>query len=98
MAWFTLVGHIAGNKSGVGARGYHVFRRGTAVVCRFGKIEVTGGGASRFKWAHHVSERVYRCRTVKKALEHKKLLEQGLMTPFATRDAYRRLPRGVRLT
>jgi len=57
MAWFALIGNVAANKTGVGARGYQVFRRGTTIVCRFGKIEVTGGGTSRFRWAHHVSEK-----------------------------------------
>lgn len=91
MAWYVLVGHIPQNKSGVGARGYQLLQRGTRVECRYGKIVVTGGMTSTFRWAHHVSNKAYRCGSVAAATKKKAAIERQL-------DAYyHRLPAGVRI-
>jgi hypothetical protein len=89
MAWYVLVGHIPQNKSGVGARGYQLFRRGTVVYCRYGKIVVSGGMTSTFRWAHHVTNLQYRCRTANAAKQKKKSIERKLD------GYYSRLPEGV---
>lgn len=92
MAWYVLVGHIPQNKSGVGARGYQLYRSGTKVHCEWGKIEVTGGMTSRFRWAHgRRGRKTHPCRTVSNAVEKRLSLERGLLSQYS------RLPPGSRI-
>ncbi len=57
MTYFVRVGPFRENASGVGARGYHIFRRGNKVVVRWGAIEVKPG--ARFLW-RYVKEKLCR--------------------------------------
>ena len=48
MPYFVRIGPIDTNRTGVGSRGYHIFRRGRKVVVQWGAIEVRP--ARRFYW------------------------------------------------
>src|SRR5688572_30076763 len=50
MPFLVRIGRIDQNISGVGARGYAVFRDGRTVRFTFGKIEALGSGRTRFYW------------------------------------------------
>lgn len=62
MAYFVRVGVISENKSGVGARGYQIYRRGSSVITRWGGLEVTTRRS--YFWAVKTpQEKIYKCRT-----------------------------------
>lgn len=63
MPYLTRVGHIPLNKTGVGARGYHVYRRGKSVRVIWGAIEVERRQTVRICWARATAQRDYRYRT-----------------------------------
>ena len=89
MAYLVRVGHVPENISGVGSRGYQIFRRSTRVVVRWGGIDVVG---RRFRWNGAPKSKVHPLRTVAKAKAFrirtiKSQLEQG----------YSRLPPGARI-
>jgi hypothetical protein len=48
--YFVRIGAIKGNQSGVGARGYHLFRRGRTIVTRWGAVVVLPGRVFRWIW------------------------------------------------
>ena len=50
MAYFVKIGPFPENWSGVGSRGYHIYRRGKTVIVRWGAIEVKSG--ARFYWRY----------------------------------------------
>lgn len=92
MAYLTLVGNIPGNKGGIGARGYHVYRRGTSVHVVWGGIETRRGQMVSLAWARTTQYKIHRCRSIAAALALSKRLiwaqiEQG----------YSRLPPGTRI-
>ena len=91
MAYFVRIGAIPTNQSGVGARGFHIFRRGSHVYSVWGRIEVRPG--PRFYWAHTTTHKIYRCYSPaaavrkRRALIHSRVAERG----------YSLLPTGVRI-
>ncbi len=48
--YFVRIGAIKSNQSGVGARGYHLFRRGRTIVTRWGAVVVLPGRVFRWIW------------------------------------------------
>jgi len=48
MPYFVRIGAIRTNRTGVGSRGYQVFRRGRNVIVHWGAVEVKPG--RRFLW------------------------------------------------
>src|SRR6266446_1369434 len=50
MPYFVRIGSIKSNKSGVGARGYHLFRRGRTIIARWGAVEVLPRRMFRWIW------------------------------------------------
>ena len=93
MPYLTLVGHIATNVSGVGARGYHVFRRGTTVFSAWGPIEVLRGRTVSLRWARATPYKIYRFRSVAGAKE--KVV--ALLRKIEVREKYKRLPQGAKI-
>jgi hypothetical protein len=91
MPYLVRIGVIPSNVSGVGSRGYHVFRRGRTVVRRWAGVEVTN--TREFYWCQERQELRERRRSEEAARatlrRHLKRLEDG--------DGYDRLPRGVRI-
>jgi hypothetical protein len=89
MPYFVRVGVIEQNKSGVGARGYYLSRRGTVVSVTFGGIAVLGDRS--FVWAWRKPRLVtHRCRTVDLArTKYRALVDEKL------REGYARLPTGI---
>ena|SRR6516165_8620078 len=89
MAYLVRVEHVPENVSGVGSRGYQIFRRGTRVVVRWGAIDVV---RRRFHWNGAPKSKVHPLRTLSKAKAFRirairSQLEQG----------YSRLPAGARI-
>jgi hypothetical protein len=67
MAYFVKIGAIDRNKSGVGSRGYQLFRRGRKVIARWGSVRVAPG--RKFYWAYRPQEKVYPYRSEEMARE-----------------------------
>ena len=91
MPYFVRVGAIRSNLSGVGARGYHIFRRKRKVIVRSGAIEVRA--RARFFW-RYVAERAYSFRSERDAMTW---LAAEIYRRVALRR-YSRLPKGHRIS
>lgn len=91
MAYFVKIGAIAKNQSGVGARGYHIYRLGRIVTCVWGSVEVRV--PRRFYWARTTQYKTYSCKTIESAKTKKALLVESRVAI----DGYSRLPTGVRI-
>jgi hypothetical protein len=91
MAYFVKIGAITKNLSGVGSRGHHIYRRGRAVFCVWGAVEVRH--PRRFYWAHTTQHKTYVCNTVDAA----KIKRARLIETRCSSDGYSRLPTGVRI-
>jgi hypothetical protein len=90
MAYFVRIGAFRGNVSGVGSRGYHIFRRAQKVIVRWGAIEVRPG--ARFYW-RYAQEKVFRFRSVSAAAS--RLAAE--IKRRAVRERYSQLPRGQKI-
>jgi len=90
MAYFVRIGPIPTNVSGVGARGYHAFRRGTDVVVIWGGVTVAPG--RHFYWSQSPQRRTYQKHTVEAA---RCFLDQ--IAEERKRNKYSPLPRGSRI-
>ncbi len=96
MAYLTCVGPHGGNrynKGKYGSRGYWIFRRGTAVVTRWGAIDTVRRQTYSVRWVYW-QENVIRCRTVAQARGELKRIVAMLQRPS---QGYSALPRGVRI-
>ncbi len=89
MAYLTLVGHVPQNQTGVGSRGYHVFRRGRTVVTMWGAIEVRRNPGATFHWAYTPRRKSYRRGSEAAAID---LLKRIVAEQLA--QGYTRLPPG----
>jgi hypothetical protein len=67
VAHLVLAGNIATNKSGVGYRGYHAYRRGCTVRTIWGPVDVRRGRGVRFAWARSTEFKDFRCSSEKAA-------------------------------
>lgn len=90
MAYFVRVGAFDGNVSGVGARGYHIFRRAHKVIVRWGAIEVKAG--PRFYWRYY-QQKVFRFGSVGTAASWL----AGEIDRRIRRERYSRLPPGQKI-
>ena len=96
MPYFFRIGDIASNKGGVGARGYHLFRRGSRVVAEYGPVEVYRSGPLGIYWAGSVVRMSREFRSEAKAHEVLAWLIAYRLTRH--RDLpYRRMPRGTKI-
>jgi hypothetical protein len=91
MTYFVKIGAIEENKSGVGSRGYHLFRRGRYVVARWGAIKVAPG--RKFYWCYAPQEEIYTFRSEKAAREE----IQQLTRHRVEQKGYSRLPAGAKI-
>ncbi len=97
MPYMVRVGAIDTNGSGVGSRGYAVFRSGRRVTVWFGKIEVRGSGVSRFYWYRQPSRKNHPlCKTVEQARVLARELIQNQLRD-GVKGSYLRLPGNVRI-
>ena len=91
MPYFVKVGAIPENLSGVGARGYHLFRRGLCVVVLWGGIVV--GSGRRFYWNSKKTQRKkFRFRSVDGAQR-----KVAALLAERTSRGYSRLPAGAKI-
>lgn len=89
MAYFVRIGAIRTNMSGVGSRGYQLFRRGRTIVVRWGPVEVRRH--RRFFWVHKPQEKIYRRASENAA-------KQEIREMMRVRErTYSKLPRSVRI-
>jgi len=89
VAYLILVGHIPENISGVGARGYHVYRRHTVVHVAWGRIGTVQRRAVGFIWKQTPVRKIHKCWTVRRAkAKRQELIDEQLA------QGYRRLPPG----
>lgn len=92
MPYFVRIGPIPSNLSGVGARGYHAFRRGTTVVVEWGGVTVGPGRTRTFRWAQVPQRLAYRKRTIDAARRVLQTVQEE-----RRRNKYSPLPRGSRI-
>jgi hypothetical protein len=92
MAYLVLVGKIPTNKSGVGCRGYHAFRRGRVVRTVWGPIEVKRGRGVKFAWTQSTEYKDFRCASVTAAKARLAAIVQARQ-----REGYSNLGRGNRI-
>jgi hypothetical protein len=85
MPYFVRIGAIDGNKSGVGSRGYHLFRQGRIIIARWGAVQVLRGRS--FRWIYRQERRYPMSSETAARAEYRKLLAIRAAT-------YSRLPAG----
>lgn len=91
MPYFVKIGAIASNLSGVGSRGFHIYRRGCRVFTIWGSIEVRPG--RQFFWAYTTQYKSFRCASPAAAVTK----WNALVEMRAERRGYSRLPVGTRI-
>lgn len=91
MAYFVKVGAIPSNKSGIGSRGFHIYRRGSHVFTVWGPVEVRR--LRLFFWAQTTQFKSYRCSSTAAAIRKRK----ALIEERSEKRGYSRLPTGVRI-
>ncbi len=64
MPYLSQIGSIPQNTTGIGSRGYHVYRRGTRVRVVWGPVDVIRGRSVRLAWSQTTMHKDYRCRSV----------------------------------
>ena len=96
MPYMVRVGAIEANVSGVGARGYAVWRSATTVYVQFGKIEVVGSGTSKFCWRRTPKLLRYRRKSIEAARALAKALIAAQLRP-SVKGSYQKLPPGTRI-
>jgi hypothetical protein len=92
MAYLILAGNIPTNKSGVGCRGYHAFRRGKTVRTIWGAVDVRRGRGVHFYWARTTAYKDFRCSS-----ESAAKARLADIIAARERDGYSRLARGARI-
>jgi len=93
MAYLIKIGLHPQNKSGLGSRGYRVWRRGTVVNVEFGPIECVGGGGGTHRWLHPPQTRGSRHFSTEREAE---LFRRAKVAEKQARG-YQRLPSGRRI-
>ena len=68
MAYLVLIGSLPWNKTGVGSRGYHVFRRDMCVYAFWGPVHTQRKRSVRILWSRRPLYQEYACRSVKLAI------------------------------
>lgn len=90
MAYLVKIGSIPTNKSGVGARGYQLYRRAKRIITVWGGVEVRG--RRKFYWTSTTQHKPVECGSELEAIaELKALIEQR------RQKGYSLLPAGVHI-
>lgn len=93
MSYFVKIGPIEGNLTGVGSRGYHLYRRGTTVYAVWGPAGWERKSDLCFFWTRTTNHKAIKCRTTAAARTRLRALEEERVE----RKGYRRLPIGARI-
>lgn len=93
MPWFVKVGAFPGNRSGVGARGWRIWRRGAVIHRQWGRVNVVNGA---FFWAREPQRREDPFPTIEEARRFM-AVRVGEQEHCGQDGAYDRLPEGVRI-
>ena len=93
MPYFVKVGPFASNEGRPGARGYHIFRRGTTLFVVWGGILVRRGKYVSYAWSGTRYYRPYRLRTEAAA----KAWREELIRTREEKEGYTRLGPGQRI-
>ena len=94
MPYFVRVGGFRENKGGLGARGYHIWRRGCTVFVEWGPITVRRSRVVVYEWARRPVRKPHRERSVAKAMRK----ANALIEQRVGRERYTRLPSGHGIT
>lgn len=93
MPYFLNVGHFTENKGGLGARGYHAFRRGCVVQVAWGGIVIHRARLVQYHWAQATLYQRIRCSSPAAAIRKlRTLIDERLLG-----KGYVRLPAGRRI-
>jgi hypothetical protein len=99
MPYFINIGLFKGLKSGLGARGWHIWRKGKAINVCFGPIEVRNRYPKRFTWAAGPTKQKFSKSSVEAA---KKEMQRRIGEKQSERrangdKAYQKLPAGQKI-
>lgn len=97
MPYLTLIGPqgvARSNLSGVASKGYWVFRRGSCVVTRWGRVHIDPSHAYVVRWHGVWQEKTFRLRTVTAA---RRRIAKILHDFQLSGHGYQLMPRGVRI-
>jgi hypothetical protein len=99
MPYFINVGRFKALKGGMGARGWHIWRRAKIVSVRFGPIEMRNRYPKRFIWAAESMPKRFTKSTVEAAKrEMQRRIDEKEGERRANGDkAYERLPAGQKI-
>jgi hypothetical protein len=99
MPYFINVGVFKGLKSGVGARGWRVWRREKVIHVHFGPIEVSDRYPKRFRWARGPTKQKFSERSIEAARkEMQRRIDEKRSKRRANGDKeYQELPPGHRI-
>ncbi len=86
MPYFVKIGAIKQNVSGLGSRGYHLFRRNKYIIARWGSLQVAPG--PKFCWCCKPQEKKYKYRTESDA----RIALTEFIRLRIEREGYSRLP------
>ncbi len=73
MPYLVKIGFQKNNITKSTCKGYHLFRRGTKVIIRYGAIDVSKSRIKKFRWKGNKLpiKKIYRFRSTQKAKEFK---------------------------
>jgi hypothetical protein len=92
MPYLVQIGSIPENKTGVGSRGYHVYRRGTRVRVVWGPVGTMRGRSVKMVWERTTIHKDYRRSSERAAIALvKEIVAERL------REGYSLLPVGARI-
>jgi hypothetical protein len=69
MTYLTLIGNVPGNLTGLGARGYHVYRRGKKVRVIWGPVTIARTQTVSLEWERTTQHKIHNCPTVVHAID-----------------------------
>jgi len=99
MTYFVAMGPFDGNKGGVGARGWRIWRKGRNVYWEFGGITVERGRFVSYRWAGRPQSRGSPARmySVADAIVERRNLIEAKKDRGQGHPGYKQLPPGVKI-
>ena len=92
MPYLVQIGAIRRNKTGIGSRGYHVYRRGIRVRVVWGPVRTVRGRTVKFVWERTTMHKDYRCSSERAAIARLKDIVAARRS-----EGYSLLPVGARI-
>jgi hypothetical protein len=92
MPYLVQIGPIRETKTGIGSRGYHVYRRSSRIRVVWGPVRTVRGRTVKFLWERTTMHKDYRCSSERAAIARLKDIVTARL-----REGYSLLPAGARI-